>query len=316
MASGKSTVGPLLAERAGVPLVDLDAAVEQRAGKPIAELFRSQGEAAFRKLERELLLAELEDPTPRVLAVGGGALMSRSIRLCALEATVVVTLDAPFEALRERAAGSTHRPLFDESARELFEARAAAYAEAHARVDATRPPAQVVDAVLDVWEREPVCVAAGLRSYSVDVGADIVVERAVAATQGATSVLLVSDINVAPLHASPVRAALEASGRRPTSLLLPAGEEHKTLGSLERVWQAAHDARLDRRGMVLALGGGVVTDIAGFAASGWLRGVRWAALPSTLLAMVDASVGGKTAVDFGVAKNAVGAFWQPGAVGL
>jgi shikimate kinase/3-dehydroquinate synthase len=248
------------------------------------------------------------------VVLGGGALMNRELRLRALEAAVVVSLDAPFEVVRARAAQGTGRPLFDESARERFETRAPAYAEAHARVDATAPPPQVAEAVLGVWQREPVGVALGASSYCVDVGADIAVERALAMTEAATSVLLVSDINVAPLHASPVSAALAAAGRRVESLLLPAGEEHKTLLTLERVWDAAHGAGLDRRGMVLALGGGVVSDIAGFAASAWLRGVRWAALPSTLLSMVDASVGGKTAVDFGVAKNAVGAFWQPSAV--
>ncbi|MCB9582017.1 MAG: 3-dehydroquinate synthase [Polyangiaceae bacterium] len=311
MRVGKSTVGPRVAERAGVPFVDLDAGIVEAAGRSIREIFEADGEGAFRALERDRLEAELSDPTPRVIALGGGALLTRELRLRALERAVVITLEAPLAVLRARAPGDATRPLFDERAAQLLEQRAVVYAEAHARVDATRSVAQVADDVLDVWQRDPVCVAAGLSSYAVDVDVDIAVDRAAAAMQTSTGVLVVSDVNVAPLHAAPILAALTAAGHSLQSVVLPAGEEHKTIAGAERVWRAAHDMGLDRKGRMLALGGGVVSDIAGFAASTWLRGVSWAGLPSTLLAMVDASVGGKTAVDFGIAKNAVGAFWQP-----
>jgi shikimate kinase/3-dehydroquinate synthase len=122
--------------------------------------------------------------------------------------------------------------------------------------------------------------------------------------------LLVSDQNVAPLHAAPLLVALRAIA--PVELLeLPAGEVHKTLASAEAIWKRASAFGADRSSLFVGLGGGVVTDVAGFAAAGWMRGVPWIALPTTLLSMVDASVGGKTAVDLGQAKNCVGAFWQP-----
>jgi 3-dehydroquinate synthase len=129
-----------------------------------------------------------------------------------------------------------------------------------------------------------------------------------------TGVLFVSDSNVAPLHGEPVRAALASLGLTAGYVELTPGEEHKTVSGLCQILQGAFDISLDRKGLLVGLGGGVTTDMTGFAAASWVRGVRWIGLPTTLLSMVDASVGGKTGVDFHTAKNAVGAFWQPSGV--
>jgi shikimate kinase/3-dehydroquinate synthase len=125
--------------------------------------------------------------------------------------------------------------------------------------------------------------------------------------------VLVTDEVVDPLIASNLAARLAAFGD-PIKVVLPPGERHKTLASVERILHAAIEAPVDRQAVVVGVGGGVVTDIAGLAASLALRGLRWIAVPTTVLSMVDASVGGKTAVDLGAAKNAVGAFHQPSRV--
>ena len=316
MATGKSTVGRRVAELAGTAFEDLDARIEQRAGKRVADLFAERGEAGFRALERSELEAVLGEPAVRVIALGGGALLARDLRLVALERAVVITLTAPSTTLAARIADGATRPLLaiDSGRRvtELLELRAPAYAEAHAVVDTGSAD---VDAcarnVLRIWERDAIAVAAGHSTYTVDVGSAIAADRVPALTQGATHVLLVSDENVAALHAAGVQRALP---RAHTLLSLEPGEPTKSPATLERVWRAALDAGLDRRSRIVALGGGVVSDIAGFAAATWMRGIQWAALPTTLLAMVDASVGGKTAVDLADAKNVVGAFWQPSGV--
>jgi shikimate kinase/3-dehydroquinate synthase len=119
---------------------------------------------------------------------------------------------------------------------------------------------------------------------------------------------------VGPLHADAIENGIELGGVRSATLVLPPGEEHKNTASLERIWSAALAAGADRKSVFVALGGGVVTDVVGFAAATWMRGVRWIGIPTTLLAMVDASVGGKTAIDLKDAKNSVGAFHQPSAV--
>lgn len=319
MATGKSTVGPLVATRAGVPFVDLDAVIEARAGRSIAELFATDGEGAFRALEGEALEAQLADPTPRVVALGGGALLLRALRLKALDRAVVVALSADSRTVGARAGSSGARPLLagDPVARAaaLMELRAPAYAEAPVQIRTdNQTPQAVADAVHAAWLRDEIAVAAGTDSYGVAVGREVAAGFAARVAQGASGVLLVSDETVAALHAAPIHAALRDAGAPVGECVLRPGEEHKTVQAAESVWEAARCFGLDRSGLVLALGGGVVTDVAGFAAATWMRGIPWAALPTTLLAMVDASVGGKTAVDFSDAKNAVGAFWQPRAV--
>lgn len=314
MASGKSTVGELVARLAGRPFLDLDAEVEARAGRSVPEIFSTSGESAFRRLERAALEEALSSPEAPVVAVGGGALAQRAVRLDALDRAVVVSLHAPPEVLATRAEQQGGRPLLeggDPRSRiaELLEQRALAYAEAHARLDATGPASAVAQRALDVWKRDPIAVAAGERSYAVDIGQDLVAARLPELAQAASLFLMVSDTTVAPLYADSVRRAL--AGARLAEVLLTPGEEHKRLDSLQTIWQRALDSEADRKSTIVALGGGVVSDVAGFAAACWMRGIPWIGIPTTLLAMVDASVGGKTAVDLGPAKNAVGAFWQP-----
>lgn len=317
MASGKTTLGRLVAERAGREFIDLDEQVERRAGQRVSEIFAQRGEAAFRQLEAEALGAVLEAGGPCVVALGGGALLGRTQRLRAIDAAVVVTLTASVsEIVRRSAQQPGQRPLLEAAeaqarAEALLELRAPAYAECHAALDTSvAPPEALADRLLELWRRDGVGVAAGEHSYNVEIGSHIAAEGVRPWVEAASRVLLVSDQNVAPLHAAALRASLGGDSR--VDLIeLPAGEVHKTLGTVESIWRRASALGADRSSLFVGLGGGVVTDIAGFAAAGWMRGVRWVAIPTTLLAMVDASVGGKTAVDLGQAKNCVGAFWQP-----
>jgi 3-dehydroquinate synthase len=125
---------------------------------------------------------------------------------------------------------------------------------------------------------------------------------------------LVSDENVAPLYAQRALAALKKAGYRAALIRLPAGEAHKTVASVERLWAEMLRAGLERGGTLLALGGGVIGDLAGFAAATYMRGIRWVVVPTSLLAMVDASLGGKTGADLPQGKNLVGAFHPPSLV--
>jgi shikimate kinase len=175
MATGKSTVGRRVAELEGVPFDDLDVAIERRAGARVSEIFESVGEAGFRRLERAELERVLAEPTRRVIALGGGALLSRDLRLDALDRACVVCLDAPLDVVLSRA-GATPRPLLagpDPRARaaELLAARRPAYAEAHARVDTGRGDVdESARAVQAAWNRRAIAVAAGERSYAIEVG--------------------------------------------------------------------------------------------------------------------------------------------------
>jgi len=323
MATGKSTVGRRVAALAGVPFVDLDELIEEKSGRTVAQLFSERGEAGFRALERAALDEQLADPSAsaRVVALGGGALLQRERRVEALGQAVLVTLSAsPKEIVRRlesQEGGRAKRPLLAEGdpvarVAELLEARSAGYGEAHATIACDgRTPDEIAQQVRAVWERDAVVVAAGTASYSVVIGQNLV-ERELGDLLGSpSSALLVSDTTVEPLHGGPALAALSNRGCRSSEVLLPPGEQHKTLDGLRPIFQGASSLGLDRQGVLVGLGGGVVTDMTGFAAATWMRGVRWIGVPTTLLAMVDASVGGKTAVDFHEAKNAIGAFWQP-----
>lgn len=315
MGAGKSAAGRQLAERLALDWLDLDAEVERRAGATISDLFRDRGERGFRELERDCLFDVLGLPGARVVSLGGGALLDRPTRLETLARARVFHLGvtAPTAFARAR---SAPRPLLASAldAARLLAERREAYAECHSSVDAEAPLSTVVGRLAALAERRLVAVAAGLQSYSVEIGRGVIPARADELLGDATGALVVSDHTVAALHADSVLGALGSHGPDVRLWCVPPGEGSKCAESLFGLWQELRALRVDRRGRLLALGGGVVSDLAGFAASTWQRGVAWAALPTTLLAAVDASVGGKTAIDLGEAKNAVGTFWQPSSV--
>jgi shikimate kinase/3-dehydroquinate synthase len=272
------------------------------------------------EVERALLEQVLADGAPLVVALGSATLLERRLRLDALERAVVVSLGASAEELVRRAKGEgQHRltavPEPERALEVVVESRRVAYAEAQAQLMTEgRPPEALARDVRQVWQRDSIAVALGERTYAVEVGEGCAATRAAEVGRDAPVVLLVTDRNVAPLHAGPVAAALGAGDARVELVALEPGEQHKNPATVVELWRRALGVGADRTSLVVGLGGGVVTDVAGFAAATYMRGVRWVAFPTTLLGMVDASVGGKTAVDLGTAKNAVGAFWQPSSV--
>lgn len=308
---GKSTVGRAAAGALGWRFIDLDALVEAQAGVTIARLFERDGEAAFRERERAALREVLRLERV-VISAGGGALLDRTMRHETLRCARVITLHAPAATLRERLAGGVERPLLRGSAgalEALLEARRSVYSEAHSELDATGPVEAVASAVAALaGSAAPLVVPLGERSYRVHVGP----LRGLAGEVAARSIaVLVTDATVARHWGDAAAMALGGSGAR---VVLRPGERSKTLRSVARVWEAAGARGADRRAAIACVGGGVVTDVGGFAASTWLRGVPYVSVPTSLLAMVDASVGGKTGVDLPAGKNLVGTFHQPSLV--
>jgi shikimate kinase / 3-dehydroquinate synthase len=322
MATGKSTVGPRLAARLGVPFLDTDAELERITGRRVPDLWRDEGEAAFRAREGALVETLLADPAPRVIAFGGGTVTTLRTRRYALDHALVVTLTASPETIIARVEELAGRPNLAVGtdpvarARELLAQREAAYAECHQSLstDALDTDA-VVDAVAALVERDPLVVPLGSRSYSIEVCLEAPARLTDAIARcGPSSIVLVTDSNVQRARGAAIDASLRPLGARITRITLPPGELHKTLASVATVWDAALGAGVDRDAVMVAVGGGVVGDLAGFAAACLLRGVRFVQVPTTLLAMVDSSVGGKTGFDHAVGKNLIGAFHQPSAV--
>jgi shikimate kinase / 3-dehydroquinate synthase len=287
MGAGKSTVGAEVAARLARPFLDVDAELERELGVPVAQVFAERGEAAFRELEEELTVEALADREPAVLALGGGAVGSERNRMALRERALAVWLDVAVEDAWARAAGPGRPLAQDEGAfRALYEQRHSLYraaADARAR------------------DADGVVLAAG--GVHVDQGAlDLLAEL----VPGKGPAALVSDARVAGIHGAAAQLAL--GERLASTHELPAGEAAKTIAACEALWR---ELRLDRRGVVVALGGGCTTDAAGFAAATYLRGVAWAPVPTTLVGQVDAAIGGKTGINLPDAKNLVGAFHWP-----
>jgi 3-dehydroquinate synthase len=309
--SGKSTVGPRLAERLAWPYIDLDRAVEARAGCSVEEVFEREGELAFRALERSAFEEALRT-SPVVIAAGGGALVDRAWRRWVLERAAVVGLTAPIDVLAARLSVPPVRPLLAGDLRRalerLLDHRQDAYPEVHCVIDTSRVSADEAPVHILRALDESVPVWLGARSYRVRFGAF----ETLGDVTEARRCLVVSDRNVARHHRKRWTRVLRHT--LAGEVVVSAGEHSKNFRALRRLWKQALGAGIERDDVIVCVGGGVVSDLGGLAAATFLRGVRYVTVPTSTLAMLDASVGGKVAIDLPEGKNLVGAFHQPSGV--
>ena len=322
MAVGKSAVGRDLAKRLRRRFIDIDRVIERAAGLKVRAIFEQKGEAYFRQLEKQTL-AEVLRHEGQVVATGGGIVLDDANLELLRERSLVVGLHASTTAILKRVGNSAKRPLLKGGDRReridtLLKARAARYAQAHLNVETDELTlSQVVDKIVEFAQRaagmQTVNVNLGPRSYPIHIGSEILAHAGELLKQAGLrgKVAIVSNPTVAQLYLDVIHNALSQSGYEVLPLLVADGEEHKTLHSLQTIYDGLIAARLERRSCVLALGGGVVGDLAGFAAATYLRGVPYVQVPTTLLAQVDSSVGGKTGVNHAEGKNLIGAFYQP-----
>jgi shikimate kinase/3-dehydroquinate synthase len=322
MGAGKTSIGRRLAARLGLPFRDADAEIELAAGCTIPELFERFGEAEFRAGERRVIRRLLAGD-PLVLATGGGAFMDGETRAAIRHDAVSIWLRASLPVLTRRVAGRTNRPLLAgqdpaEVLARLMETRHPVYAEADVIVDcADEHPdvttSQVADA-LAAWQparRLSLALSAG--SYDVVVGSGLLGRAGalLAPVLPQKRCIVITDDIVAPLHLATLLAGLAETGFAARHVTVRSGERSKDLPTLAGITGQLLDFAVERRTAVIALGGGVVGDLAGFAAAITLRGLPFVQVPTTLLAQVDSSVGGKTGINTGHGKNLLGAFHQP-----
>ncbi len=323
MGTGKTTIGRQLARRLRREFVDMDALIEERTGLSIPHIFREQGEAAFRALERALC-QELAARRGLVIATGGGALIDAENRAVLGASGDIVCLRARADVILERVGVGADRPKLDGDDRRsrieaLLAERAPVYDAFPLQLDTSdlSPDDATARALALLWGlptayRLPVHTPDGGR-YDIVLGEGILdhagelLARRVAPARAA----IVTNPIVGAHWGATLSDALARAGFRPTLIEIPAGEAHKTLDTVRGLYARFVAAGLDRRSPVIALGGGVIGDLVGFAAATFLRGVPFVQAPTTLLSMVDASVGGKVGVDLPEGKNLVGAFKQP-----
>jgi len=323
--AGKSSIGKRLAARLGLPFLDADTEIEQAAGIPITDIFARYGEAHFREGERRVIARLLANPEPIVLATGGGAFHDAQTRTLVRESGALsVWLKCRLSTLLRRVAGREHRPMFQNAdPREVLERlmfqRHPSYAEADLTLQCsdenlettTRRLAEAIEAH-NAPARMGVALARG--AYDILIGEGLLRRAGAEIAQRVEGrrAVVVSDASVAPLHLPALREGLADAGFTiAAEILVPPGEASKSFAQYERVVDAILSARADRRLVVIALGGGVVGDLAGFAAASVLRGLPFVQCPTSLLAQVDSSVGGKTGINTAHGKNLVGAFHQP-----
>jgi len=313
--SGKSTAGRQLAQDLDLEFLDLDRAVETRTGRTIPQLM-AEGECVFRDQESAALAEAVRSPAG-VVALGGGALLRDENRRLAESAGTVVCLEAGAAILAARLrADETVRPLLagDLELRlsALLEARREHYRSFAMRFDTGGiEPGRVSRLVEAVLGRHRVRGMGAAYDVVIHSGSLDSLGEMLARGGLGGRVALVADSNVGPLYAGQAQRSLAAAGCTTQVITIPAGEEHKNLDTVAELWRAFLEAGLDRGSAVVALGGGVTGDLAGFAAATFLRGVAWAAVPTSLLAMVDAALGGKTGFDLPQGKNLVGACAPP-----
>ena len=322
MGAGKTSIGRRLALRLGLPFRDADAEIEQAAGCSVAELFARFGEPEFRDGERRVIRRLLAGP-PVVLATGGGAFMDQETRTAILQGATSVWLRCSLATLVRRTAGRTHRPLLSMGDPErvlanLMTQRHPVYAEAdivvHCGEDSPEMTTQrVLSALHGYAPPRPVPVALARNGYEVLVGSGLMARAGVllGPVLPQRRIVVVTDETVAALHLGTVQASLAEAGFEVRQVVVPPGEGSKSLQGYSHVTDALLEAGVERRTAVMALGGGVVGDLAGFAAATVLRGLPLVQLPTTLLAQVDSSVGGKTGINTPYGKNLLGAFHQP-----
>lgn len=332
MGCGKSSVGKRLAVKLGLPFIDADDEIERAAAKTINEIFSDHGEAHFRDGERRVI-ARLLANGPQVLATGGGAYMHSETRQSIRENGISIWLRAELPVLMRRVSKRDTRPLLREgnpeaTMRRLMETRYPVYAEADMTVESRDEPHDL--AVAEILSRlavpAPVTQSASPsravhvdlanRSYDVLIAAGLLRDAGalIKSRLGPVKCGVVTDENVARHHLATLEESLKAEGLHAGSVIMKPGEGTKNFRDLASLSERLLEMGLERGDVVLPFGGGVIGDLAGFAAGILRRGVRFVQIPTSLLAQVDSSVGGKTGINTPQGKNLIGVFHQPNLV--
>jgi shikimate kinase/3-dehydroquinate synthase len=327
--SGKTAIGRRLAHRHGAEFVDLDERIEGAAGRRIPEIFAQDGEAAFRRLEREAVAAlgpaDTEPGVRRVIAPGGGAVVDPRNRWVLYRGRVPIWLDVRPEVLAQRLRRSPNvRPLVHGGdplgrIRQLAAARERFYGAAR-RLNGLAEVGGVVDAADLLAASGPSRSTTLVRAHT-SIGELVVGEGVAADAVGvalrrleARRAILVSEPGAWAAFGEGLAEALRADGWPVETVMLPAGEDAKRLPIIEDAARQLARLRAERREPLIAVGGGALGDPAGFLAASYLRGVPWIGVPTTLVAQVDSSIGGKTGVDLPEGKNLLGAFHHPASI--
>ena len=350
--TGKSLVAKEVARRLNWDFLDTDDEIVKQTRKPIAEIFRRDGESKFRELERETIRKACQQRQTSI-AIGGGAIVDPQNYELLAKSGLIVCLEAKPETIYERlfreavhSPETEVRPLLAtdnplECIRQLKASRQPSYAKADWAIHTdSLSVSEVAEEVIRAWRllRRPdfigvprndkekaqsgiakdiAClVETATQSYPVFVGYGLLDKLGEKMKQTALSgtATIISDKNVFSLYGSKVVGILKDAGFVVNSFVVPPGEETKNMDYAIKIYDFLIGHRAERDDVIIALGGGMVGDLAGFVAATFLRGMFWIQVPTSLIAMVDASIGGKVGINHPEGKNLIGAFYQPNLV--
>ncbi|MBI9048343.1 MAG: 3-dehydroquinate synthase [Anaerolineaceae bacterium] len=321
MGTGKTTIGKILAHRLDCQFFDLDALIEQDQKASIAEIFSIQGEKGFRKLETKKLSSILEQDG--VIALGGGALTNpENLELVLSGDNLLVGLCCSAEEILKRVyQDKAVRPLLNSETEEplqkvnaLLKQREIVYQNFDIQIDTTEVTPDRAALMIEefaVLRMTRVQFPGG--SYPIFIGRDVLssLGRFILSRKNTKKVAIVTNTIVADLYLEPVLKSLKAAAIEHSTIIIPDGEQGKNLDTVSAIYSQLVELNADRSSILLALGGGITGDICGFAAATYMRGISYIQVPTTLVSMVDSSIGGKTGVNITQGKNLVGSFKQP-----
>jgi 3-dehydroquinate synthase len=320
MGTGKTTVAKILEKRLNMKFVDTDKMIEEKAGAGISDIFNNKGESYFRELEREAIKTTAGGSN-QIIATGGGAIVDEGNLKALKSAGKIVSLFAGTDTIIKRVSGSDERPLLTGKdlrveIESLMQKRLKHYKKADFIVNTDgKTPVEVADAIEAHLSKdcETVRVELGERSYDIKIGTGTL--ESIGAELNSLGfkdkAVLITNEAINKLYADKLTESLEDAGLAVELILVKEGESSKSLDVVNDVITRLLELRCERNTPLIALGGGVIGDLTGFIASIYLRGVPFIQVPTTLLAQVDSSVGGKTGVNHKLGKNLIGSFYQP-----
>lgn len=330
--SGKTTVGRMLAKMTGRAFIDLDVLIEESTGMTIPEIFKNCKEEGFREIESRLTkrVSLLKNT---VIALGGGTLTRRRNYEYLKENGMIVFLDVSLDTLILRLEGDCSRPLLEaqdlnekkEKLSRLYRERIKTYREtADIVINGDDSPENIAVKILKKLplddtkilpvEGESVFVKIPSKSYCVKIGYKILpgaLTDFLKEQKNISKIVMVTSPLINRLFCTPLKKAAEKEGFYIDTVLIEDEEDKKNLSTVSKIYDKFIELDVDRNSLVIAVGGGITGDMAGFAAATYMRGIRWVYVPTTLLSQVDASIGGKVAVNHSAGKNLIGAFYQP-----
>ncbi|HSY26674.1 MAG TPA: shikimate kinase AroK, partial [Burkholderiaceae bacterium] len=345
MGAGKTTVGRALAKKLNKRFIDSDHEIEARTGASIPLIFEIEGEENFRQREAEVI-RDLTAQQGIVLATGGGAVLRKENRDALKAGGTVIYLRTSVNHILQRTSRDKNRPLLQTAnprkrLEELTSEREPLYCEIADFIVETGWPniPSLVQTILTQLEdselrasvspssnpimsndlpksetslpRLAIQVELGERSYPILIGKGLLSDASWCSHVAGERAAIVTNTTVGPLYLAQLTKTLHAAGKQVTAIVLPDGEEEKNWAGLMLIFDALLREKCDRKTTLIALGGGVIGDMTGFAAASYMRGVPFIQVPTTLLAQVDSSVGGKTGINHPLGKNMIGAFYQP-----